>query len=180
MFCYIRRDLSAYLQLSLCLSALLNWGQQFSSPSVSLTLTVPDIQEIQTGAAVVTYQQNFSLHNGAVSILQRGPRALGGRARSPQAPPCPHHSPSLGIPTAPPVGRQKTQYICKSLWRPSLEIYHLFYCFSKMNVFFNNVLHVHQGCLLSLCLFSSGWWFFKSREGRIVLWNYCQPLWMKS
>lgn len=70
MFCYIRRDLSTYLQLSLCLSALLNWGQQFSPPSVSLTLTVPDIQEIQTGAAAVTYQQNFSLHTGAASILQ--------------------------------------------------------------------------------------------------------------
>lgn len=59
MFCYIRRDLSTYLQLSLCLSALLNWGQYFSSPSVSLTLTVPDIQEIQTGVAVFTYDISF-------------------------------------------------------------------------------------------------------------------------
>lgn len=115
MFCYIRRDLSTYLQLSLCLSALLNWGQQFSSPSVSLTLTVPDIQEIQTGAAVVTYQQNFSLQTGAASILLHGPSALGGRVRSPQAPPCPHHSPSLGIPMAPPLQRQ-TPFIFVSLY----------------------------------------------------------------
>lgn len=77
MFCYIRTDLSTYLQLSLCLSALLNWGQRFSSPSVSLTLTVPDIQEIHTGAAVVTYQQNFSPQAGAASILPRGQKCSG-------------------------------------------------------------------------------------------------------
>lgn len=108
MFCYIRRDLSTYLQLSLCLSALLNWGQQFRSPSVSLTLTVPDIQEIQTGAAVVTYQQNFSLQTGAASILLQGQSALGGRVRSP---PCPHHSPSFETPHGTTWRETKTFYL---------------------------------------------------------------------
>lgn len=142
MFCYIRRDLSTYLELSLCLSALLNWGQQFSSPSVSLTLTAPDIQEIQTGAAVVTYQRNFPLQPGAASILPHARSALGVRVRSPQAPPCTHHSPSLGIPGTT-CRETKTHYVCKSLGRPNLEIYCIFYCYFLNQYIFHNVLHGH-------------------------------------
>lgn len=148
MFCYIRRDLSTYLQLSLCLSALLNWGQQFSSPSVSLTLTVPDIQEIQTGAAVVTYQQKFSLQTGAASILLHGPSALGGRVRSPQAPPCPHQSPSLRIPMAPPVERQKPSIFVSLHEDPTPKIYCLLIFFKS--IFFSIVfcMFIKDFCFL--------------------------------
>lgn len=161
MFCYIKRDLSTYLQLSLCLSALLNWGQYFSSPSVSLTLTVPDIQEIQTGAAVFTYRHFFSLQTVAASILQHGRSALGGRVRAPHAPSCPHPSPSLGSPMPQRPGETlRTGHTRKSLGRPHLEVFCAFICIGfKIKVFVHNIMCVHKRCLLSLCLFAGGWLF---------------------
>lgn len=65
----------------------------------------------------------------------------------------------------------KTHFICKSLWRPNLEICCLFHCFFKTSKFSHNVLYVHWRCLLSLALFWSGWGFCKSWVARIALCN---------
>lgn len=142
MFCYIRRDLSTYLQLSLCLSALLNWGQHFSSPSVSLTLTVPDVQEIQAGAAVLTYRHFFSLQTVAASILQHGRSVLDSRVRTSvmhlRAPVTPHPlgAPRHGAQGATCGETEKRSHLSGSVKTPPRSLLCLyFYCFLNQDIF---------------------------------------------
>lgn len=92
MSCCTRRDLSTHLQLSSCLSALLNWGQHFSSPSVSLTLTMPDIKETQTGTAAVTYWCCFHPLEGGCTdfVLWVAGSGCPGHPHSPITPGEPH------------------------------------------------------------------------------------------